>query len=170
MEDQFKARLHRLLGEANRQPYGIYFFEDEDGVSRAPDALHSLVCGLGALVAVQAVVSPRLTPFLFENPYKPGKLTKEGVTAVSAALMVEVAELINELDWKPWKTKAPDPAKVTEELADVLAFLGMLLLHLEASGIDLSQMAEDYYRKALKNVDRSNGASGEEGYGVAASG
>lgn len=160
--DERTVKLNELLKRASETHHGAGFFTPHLDLELA--ALEALSDGLGAMVSIQSVVSPELTPDLFADD---GGLTKEGVAVVAAALQVELGEFINELDWKPWKKHHVDREAVVEEFADIMAFLGLLMLHLEARyGITVEDLADAYLTKSVKNVDRANGRSGEEGYGL----
>jgi len=72
------------------------------------------------------------------------------------ALMVETTELMNELNWKPWKKtqKEIDKPKVCDEFADILAFLGIITVYLESFGITSEELAAAYTKKSKVNVER----------------
>jgi len=160
--DERTVKLNELLKRASETYHGAGFFALGPDLELA--ALEALSDGLGAMVSIQSVVSPELTPDLFVGD---GELSKEGVAVVAAALQVELGEFINELDWKPWKKHSVNREAVVEEFADIMAFLGLLMLHLEARyGIFVEDLADAYLTKSVKNVDRANGRSGEEGYGL----
>lgn len=160
--DERTVKLNELLKRASETHHGASFFAL--GPDPELEALEALSDGLGVMASIQSVVSPELTPGLFADD---GGLTKEGVAVVAAALQVELGEFINELDWKPWKKHSVDREAVVEEFADIMAFLGLLMLHLEARyGIAVEDLADAYLTKSVKNVDRANGRSGEEGYGM----
>jgi dimeric dUTPase (all-alpha-NTP-PPase superfamily) len=79
---------------------------------------------------------------------------------VFTAIVVELSELMQELDWKPWKQKGiVDKAKVREEMADVIAFIGVLLDNIIAhTEITLEEIAVIFARKTELNIARANGA------------
>lgn len=73
------------------------------------------------------------------------------------ALIDEIMELLHEFQWKPWRHQvdAPDPAKVAEEVADILAFTGSLLgIVVKNTGLTPAQIADAYARKTEVNVGR----------------
>lgn len=77
------------------------------------------------------------------------------------ALQVELAELLQELSWKPWDetesfvAEFPQNQVIAEEFADVLAFLGHIVRILnDAYHISPGELAAAYRRKTEKNIDR----------------
>lgn len=62
------------------------------------------------------------------------------------ALIVEVTEALDEINWKPWRArdKIIDREKLAEELVDVLQFW---LNAASAAGLTAPKIAETYYRK-----------------------
>lgn len=160
--DERTVKLNELLKRASETHHGVSLFAPD--LDLELEALGVLSDGLGVMVSIQSVVSPELTPDLFVGD---GELSKEGVAVVAAALQVELGEFINELDWKPWKKHSVNREAVVEEFADIMAFLGLLMLHLEARyDITVKDLADAYLTKSVKNVDRANGRSGEKGYGL----
>lgn len=79
----------------------------------------------------------------------------EDLRNMALALFIETAELVQELDWKPWKKKSDvDLEKVAYEFADVLAFLGHILRHLERLGVNSSQISRAYALKSLSTLQK----------------
>lgn len=72
---------------------------------------------------------------------------------MTIAMMQEVAEAFNELDWKPWKTKEPNFKAYKEELADVGIFL---LLNAKLAGMSLDELLFEMYSKHLYNLVRKD--------------
>lgn len=94
------------------------------------------------------------------NTIHPDNLARYG-----NALMIEVAEFVNETGWKVWKPGfEPDCAKLKEEFADVLAFLGVWINLLKLHDLTPGDLAAAYVEKRDKNVRRALGVSGEAGY------
>lgn len=89
-------------------------------------------------------------------------LSEEERTEISKqcafALQVELAEFMQELNWKPWKkTKKPvDLAKVHEELVDCFHFFLELCI---AWDLGAGQLFIKYQEKLAKNLKRQ-----EDGY------
>lgn len=117
--------------------------------------------GGGALRAALAELGRLQRPFL----ERLGHLNSEPDTLVryATALMVEVAEFVNEVPWKSWKPGyVMDPAAVLDEWADVTAFLGTWVCLLEEMGITPAELASAYEAKRLRNQRRFDGQ--EPGY------
>ena len=112
----------------------------------------TLTEGLGMLALNQKVISqgdPECIPPEGQAP------SKDAVRSYALALMIEVAEFTQELDWKPWKTKQlVDQERVADEFADILAFLGIILIYLDRMGISPSVLARAYNHKSKINIDR----------------
>ena len=125
------------------------------------NAADDLGIGLGFLRMVQKRVSspvPGCIPPGNELP------TKDTVRAYCLAFMIETAEFIQTLDWKPWKNKAKpcDTERALDEFADIMAFLGIIVEHLYRMGITPGDLAEAYRKKSIINVDRFLGEHGSE--------
>ncbi len=104
--------------------------------------------GLKVLIDCQAVVSAPI----------PGALngSRETLVAYAYSLIEEVQETLREVGVKPWKKAAePDVARVVEETADILAFLGILLINLakacELDPEDFAWMVATQYQKTSQN-------------------
>lgn len=86
----------------------------------------------------------------------------EFVRTTFLALIKEVAELMDWFDWKPWKVgpvgyTEGGKLEAAEEFADVLAFLGYIVLFLDKRGIQPSALAAAYVRKTAVNHRRLGG-------------
>ncbi len=88
----------------------------------------------------------------------------EWVQKKAMALMVELAEVVEESKYKWWKNPTEiDEAKLHEEIVDVLHFfLGMAI----DSGMTSQQLFDIYLAKNKENYDRQNGLSKKEGYSL----
>jgi dimeric dUTPase (all-alpha-NTP-PPase superfamily) len=122
-------------------------------------APHSLTMGLEYLARVQRVVSAPVEGCVVENGQIP---TKDQLRTYTLAMMVELTEWLQTLDWKPWKEKAIDGERVLDEFADILAFQGILIHYLNCLGFSAAQIAEAYNRKSIVNMGRFMGNHGEE--------
>ncbi len=81
--------------------------------------------------------------------------SKDAVRSYALALFIELGEFVQELDWKPWQNKKEiNTAKVAEEFADILAFIGIILVQLEHLGITEEVLAEAYRAKSVVNIMR----------------
>lgn len=80
------------------------------------------------------------------------------------AMIVEIAETLQELNWKPWKGQKPvNWQKTAEEVADILAFFGIFITDVIAqTGLTTDQLAAAYDTKTEENVRRAEG--GVDGY------
>ena len=90
---------------------------------------------------------------------------KEALNVAFTSLMVELGELAQELDIKPWKVRntPPDPFKVADEFADVIAFFGVLMVNImEQVGLDVYSFAKAFTDKTEINIARAQGKV--EGY------
>lgn len=70
----------------------------------------------------------------------------ESFARYGLGLIIEVAEFINETPWKRWRKRESDPQRVKEEIADVLAFFGSILLILEIWGISSEDIAAAFIK------------------------
>lgn len=119
--------------------------------------------GLDMLRCVQENVSG-----LVPGAVPDGPPSKDALRTYALALVVEAAEFLQTLDWKPWKNpgkaeaSAPDRERTADEFADILAFLGVLIVYLERMGLTPKDLAQAYMRKSVVNVDRFLGAISEE--------
>jgi NTP pyrophosphatase (non-canonical NTP hydrolase) len=89
----------------------------------------------------------------------PPRPTRHALAQYAFALVTEVGELMQLLNWKPWKKDRPtNKAEVLDELADVWAFT-LLLTNLVMDAVDAS--AEDveaaYLKKTQVNLIRARG-------------
>lgn len=77
------------------------------------------------------------------------------------ALIVEAGEFIQTLDWKPWRKndRVTDMDKTVDELADIIAFVGMIILVLNSMGVSTDEISAAYLRKELINVKRFEAAA-----------
>ena len=121
-----------------------------------------LRAGLGFLFTIQcttSAINPGCIPELGTTP------TPDQLRTYFMALVVETSELLQELNWKPWKRdKAISSVRVADEFADILAFLGIILVYLQRLGISLDELTAAYESKTEVNIDRFLGRV--EGYGV----
>ncbi len=80
------------------------------------------------------------------------------------AMISELAELIDEVNFKWWKNEKPvDVDKVKDELVDILHFFVSMCLK---TGMNAQELFERYLNKNKENFDRQNGASEKKGYKV----
>lgn len=66
-------------------------------------------------------------------------------TTAAIAMLMECAELVNQLDWKPWRSTPENEEKIYEEVTDVIFFL---LAFLIAKKLDMKKLADTMLKKA----------------------
>jgi len=110
-----------------------------------------LKLGLKVLLTTQNIVTPKLDPQVLERPIE------DTTRSYVLALVHEVHELLDELNWKMWKPNKPiNRERVLDEFADILAFLGvmeMILYH--RLGITPDELAHAYRNKTKENQRRA---------------
>lgn len=78
------------------------------------------------------------------------------------AIVSELAELLEEVNFKWWKNPKPvNDDNVKDELVDILHFFTAACIH---SGMDAKELYERYMRKNKENFDRQYGKSQKHGY------
>ena len=78
------------------------------------------------------------------------------------ALLSELAEVLDEVNFKWWKNpKEIDEPALHEELVDVLHFFVSMCIH---AGMDAEGMFRIYTEKNRENHNRQNGLSQKQGY------
>ncbi len=78
------------------------------------------------------------------------------------AMLSELAELIDEVNFKWWKNPKPvDGDRVKEELVDILHFFVSMCLN---AGMSAEELYSRYIEKNQENFDRQNGLSQKKGY------
>lgn len=98
-------------------------------------------------------------------------ITKHGLEGISAtewiqkhtlAMLSELAELLDEVNFKWWKNAKPvDEHALKEELVDILHFFLSMCL---SAGLDAEQMYRIYLEKNAENIARQQGKSQKPGY------
>ncbi len=80
------------------------------------------------------------------------------------AMVSELSEVLDEVNFKWWKNKKPlNDAAIKEELVDILHFFVTMCLH---SGMDAQELFSIYASKNQENFDRQYGRSEKKGYEV----
>jgi dimeric dUTPase (all-alpha-NTP-PPase superfamily) len=78
------------------------------------------------------------------------------------AMMSELAELIDEVNFKWWKNPKPiDQDAVRGELVDLLHFFISMCL---SAGMSAEELYQRYLKKNQENFNRQNGLSAKPGY------
>lgn len=89
----------------------------------------------------------------------------EFVRTTFLALVCELMELLQLFNWKQWKQPVDvNRDQAADEFADVLAFLGYIVIFLAGMGVSTDDLATAYERKTIVNKKRLAGKV--EGYGV----
>lgn len=106
--------------------------------------------GLRELIRAQSTVSEQLD----QTSVFP---TMRNRALYGLAFITEVVEFIDELGWKPWKHDRAqlDRAKALEELADVIAYFGLLLTWMTRLGFSVDEIVDAYLRKRAANLQRT---------------
>ncbi len=79
--------------------------------------------------------------------------TIDDIRTMTLAAMVELGEMIQELNWKPWKHGTNNIANAREELIDVFHFVLELAIML---GMDSDEFADTYFKKMDVNHKRQD--------------
>lgn len=89
------------------------------------------------------------------NPMGEGE---EALKENALALIVEVTEMLNEINWKPWKEtkKEINQEALLYEIVDILQFMGNII---NAAGITAEALEDAYRQKLMINTKRI-----EDGY------
>ena len=88
----------------------------------------------------------------------------EWIQKETLAMLSELAELIDEVNFKWWKNpKEVSERRVKEELVDILHFFTAMCLH---AGMTADELYEMYMEKNKENFDRQYGKSTKPGYNL----
>lgn len=111
--------------------------------------------------------------FKYQNQFDTELAQKRGLTDIpmeqwiqkeTLAMMSELAELIDEVNFKWWKNPKPvDSGKVKDELVDILHFFVSMCLK---TGMDANELHQRYLNKNKENFARQQGTSEKKGYEV----
>lgn len=111
--------------------------------------------------------------FKYQNQFDTELALKRGLTDIpmeqwiqkeTLAMMSELAELIDEVNFKWWKNPKPvDSGKVKDELVDILHFFVSMCLK---TGMDANELHQRYMNKNKENFARQQGTSEKKGYEV----
>ncbi len=90
--------------------------------------------------------------------------SSEWIQKETLAMLSEMAEVLDEVNFKWWKNKKEiDEKALKEELIDILHFFISMCID---AGMTADEMLEIYSRKNQENLDRQHGLSSKEGYAV----
>jgi dimeric dUTPase (all-alpha-NTP-PPase superfamily) len=111
--------------------------------------------------------------FLWQNKFDTELAERRGLQDIpmeqwiqkeTLAMISELAELIDEVNFKWWKNEKPvDVDKVKDELVDILHFFVSMCLK---TGMNAQELFQRYLDKNKENFDRQNGTSDKKGYKV----
>lgn len=88
----------------------------------------------------------------------------EWIQKLTLAMLSELAELLDEVNFKWWKNpKQIDDRLVKEELVDILHFFVSMCLD---AGMTPDEMHRMYLEKHQENLDRQHGKSAKPGYAL----
>lgn len=89
---------------------------------------------------------------------------EEWIQKETLAMLSELSELIDEVNFKWWKNKKEvSKDKVKEELVDILHFFVSMCLK---TGMDADELHQRYLNKNKENFNRQQGKSDKKGYEV----
>lgn len=89
---------------------------------------------------------------------------EEWIQKQTLAMISELSELLDEVNFKWWKNKKEvDEKLVKEELVDILHFFVSMCLVYD---MDANEMFEMYMNKNKENFNRQIGLSSKEGYDI----
>ena len=90
--------------------------------------------------------------------------TEEWMQKEVLAMLSELSEVLDEVNFKWWKNKKPlDTDALRGELVDILHFFVSMCIR---SGMDADQLFARYIEKNKENFDRQYGRSEKKGYEV----
>lgn len=88
----------------------------------------------------------------------------EWIQKLTLATLSELAELLDEVNFKWWKNPKPvNERLVKEELIDILHFFVSMCLD---AGMTPEEMHRMYIEKHQENLDRQHGKSAKQGYSL----
>jgi dimeric dUTPase (all-alpha-NTP-PPase superfamily) len=91
-----------------------------------------------------------------------GITTEQWIQKETLAMMSELSELIDEVNFKWWKNPKPlDHGAIKEELVDILHFFVSMCLKV---GMDADELYRLYTVKNKENFNRQQGKSDKPGY------
>ena len=99
---------------------------------------------------------------LIERRGLQGISDEEWIQKQTLAMLSEMAELLDEVNFKWWKNPKPvNPVAVKEELVDILHFFVSMCLR---AGMTADELYEMYLAKNQENFRRQQGLSEKKGY------
>lgn len=111
------------------------------------------------------------TIFQMQQKLNEDIIARRGLTGISdeewiqkqtLAMLSEMAELLDEVNFKWWKNPKPvNQDAVREELTDILHFFVSMCLR---AGMDAQELYDRYCQKNEENFKRQDGTSEKKGY------
>ncbi len=111
--------------------------------------------------------------FMMQKAFNDELISRRGLDGIAMeqwqqmytlAMLSEMAELIDEVNFKWWKNPKPvDSDRVKEELVDILHFFVSMCIK---AGMDADELYERYMQKNQENFDRQHGRSAKAGYAL----
>lgn len=99
---------------------------------------------------------------LIKNRHLEHITMEEWLQKQTLAIVAELAEVLDESNYRWWKAKKPlNEAQIKEEIIDVLHFVLSMCV---AAGMDSDEIYSVYMAKNKENFDRQNGLSNKYGY------
>lgn len=99
---------------------------------------------------------------IIEKRGLPALSDEEWIQKQVLAVVAELAELLDEVNYRWWKNKKPvNPDAVCEELTDILHFFISMCLR---AGMDAQSLFDRYVQKNAENHKRQAGLSEKQGY------
>lgn len=90
--------------------------------------------------------------------------TDEWIQRQILAMISELAEVMDEVNFKWWKNKKPiNSDNLKEEIVDVFHFFVSMCL---TAGMDAEELYQRYLAKNAENFNRQHGTSSKEGYAL----
>ena len=101
-----------------------------------------------------------LDKYMIDKRNLHGYTSDEWIQKKTLALVSELAELIDEVNFKWWKAKKDKP-KVKDELVDILHFFVSMCID---AGLTAEELFDMYIAKNAENIKRQQGQSTEKDY------
>lgn len=132
-----------------------YYLEVQNSTSSTESLIHckSITDGEDLIINLRDEDSFEYAPIEHALPefFRAQWIGNPDLEKMTMAMMQEVSEAFNELDWKPWKSKPVNLDLYKDELADVGIFL---LLCSKSADMTLDELLFRMIRKHLYNLIR----------------
>lgn len=105
-----------------------------------------------------------LNEYIISKRGLPAYSKEEWLQKQVLAMLSEISELLNEVNFKWWKNPKPlDEKAIANELVDILHFMVSMFLH---AGMTADDVLKVYLEKNKENYKRQQGLSEKEGYKI----